>query len=167
MFSLMLAPLNTQRIGAGLTLDDIAAVAGVPDEGVVAVAEEGRVVAATADHGVVAVTAEQHVVALAAGDGVVAGAAVDGETDDTRRQGGRIDRVIAAAAVDCQRVLPASGWSMLTWAGSPVTATPVAVATTLIWSLPLVPLTVTLIGRHAVRPVVPQIDRRPASRRSR
>ena len=46
MFSLAFAPLNTQRVGAGLTLDDVAAVAGVPDELVVAVAEKGDVVAA-------------------------------------------------------------------------------------------------------------------------
>ena len=47
-----------QRIGAALALDDVAAVAGVPGERIVAVAEESRVVAATADHGVVAVTAD-------------------------------------------------------------------------------------------------------------
>ena len=47
-----------QRIGAGLALDDVAAVAGVPGERIVAVAEESRVGAATADHGVVAVTAD-------------------------------------------------------------------------------------------------------------
>src|SRR5262245_31426994 len=93
-----------QRIGANLALDDVAAVAGIPGEGIVAVAEESRVGAATADHGVVAVTAQQEVVALATGDGVVAAATVDGETDDTRQQGGRIDRVIAVAAVDSQKV---------------------------------------------------------------
>ena len=70
-----------QRVGAGLALDHVAAVARIPDERVVAVAEKGDVVAAAADHGVVAVAADQHVVALAADDGVVAGAAVDREVD--------------------------------------------------------------------------------------
>ena len=97
--------VEQQRVGAGLALDDVAAVARVPDEGVVAVAEQGHVVAAAADHGVVAVAADQQVVALAAGDGVVAGAAVDGETDDARRQGGRVDRVVAVAGIDRQAVV--------------------------------------------------------------
>ena len=70
-----------ERIGAGLTLDRVAAVARVPDEHVVAVAEQGHVVAATAGDDVVAVAADQRVGALAADDGVVAGAAVDGELD--------------------------------------------------------------------------------------
>ena len=99
--------VEQQRVGAGLALDDVAAVAGVPDERVVAGAEQGHVVAAAADHGVVAVAADQHVGALAADDGVVAGAAVDGEPDDTGRQGGRVDRVVAAAGIDRQAVVGA------------------------------------------------------------
>ena len=91
-----------QRIGAGLALDDVAAVARVPDERVVAVAEQGHVVAAAADHGVVAVATDERVGALAAGDGVVAGAAIDGEADHARRHGGRVDRVVAVAGVDRQ-----------------------------------------------------------------
>ena len=78
-----------QRVGAGLALDGVAAVARVPDERVVAGAEQGHVVAAAAVDDVVAVAAEQRVVALAADDGVVAGAAVDGEADDAGRQGRR------------------------------------------------------------------------------
>ena len=46
IFSSMLAPLNSSVSCAGLALDDVAAVAGVPDEGVVAGAHQGRVVAA-------------------------------------------------------------------------------------------------------------------------
>ena len=42
MFSSMLAPLNTQRVGAGLALDHVAAVARVPDERVVAGAQQRR-----------------------------------------------------------------------------------------------------------------------------
>ena len=70
MFSLMLAPLNSSVSVPGLAFDDVAAVAGIPDEGVVARAEQGDVVAAAA---------VDDVVAVAADDGVVAVAAVDGE----------------------------------------------------------------------------------------
>ena len=42
MFSLMLEPLKSMRVDAGLALDGVAAVAGVPDEDVVAGAHEGR-----------------------------------------------------------------------------------------------------------------------------
>jgi hypothetical protein len=62
------------------------------------------VVPGPADDDVVAVVALEGVVALAADQRVVAGAADQGETDDIRRQGGRIDRVIAVAAVDRQKV---------------------------------------------------------------
>ena len=71
--------VEDQRIGAGSAFDDVAAVAGIPDEGVVAVAEIGEVVAAAAGDDVVAGAADQRVGALAAGDGVVAGTAIDGE----------------------------------------------------------------------------------------
>ena len=42
IFSSMLAPLNMQRVGAVLALDGVAAVARIPDEGVVAGAAEQR-----------------------------------------------------------------------------------------------------------------------------
>ena len=64
---------------------DIAAVARVPDECVVAGAELRRVAAATADDDVVAVAADQRVVAVAAGDGVIARAAIERELDQRRR----------------------------------------------------------------------------------
>ena len=72
-------PLNSMRVGAVLALDDVAAVARIPLEDVVAGAEEGGVVALLAVDEVVAVAAEQQVDAVAAEDGVVAGAAVDGD----------------------------------------------------------------------------------------
>ena len=56
--------------------DGVAAVARIPDEGVVAGAEIGDVVAAAADHGVVA---------GAANDGVVAVAAIDREVGELTR----------------------------------------------------------------------------------
>jgi hypothetical protein len=52
-----------QRVEAGLTLDRVAAVAGVPDEGVVAGAEESHVVARSADDEIVVLAAEDRVVA--------------------------------------------------------------------------------------------------------
>ncbi len=93
IFSSMLAPLNTQRVEAGLTLDRVAAVAGVPDEGVVARAEQCHVVSGAA---------YDDVIARAADDRVVAGAAIDGEIDLPGVDRGGIDRVVAGAAVDDQ-----------------------------------------------------------------
>ena len=46
--------VEQQRVVAGLALDDVAAIAGIPDEGVVAGAEQGHVVAATAVDEVIA-----------------------------------------------------------------------------------------------------------------
>ena len=101
--------VEQQRVDAGLALDGVVAVARIPDEHIVAGAQEGDVVAAAADDEIVAVAAEQHVGALAAEDGVVAGAAVDRELIDAGRQRRGIDDVVAAAAVDDQRLsLPPS-----------------------------------------------------------
>ena len=80
MFSVMLAPLNSMRVDAGLALDHVVVVAGVPDEQVVAGAEEGDVVA---------VAAEDGVVAGAADEGIGAEAAVDLQGDLCRRRGRR------------------------------------------------------------------------------
>ena len=115
--------VEQQRVGAGLALDDVAAVARVPDERVVARAEQSHVVAAAAGHGVVAVAAQDRVLALAADDGVVAGAGIDGEADDAGRQGGRIDRVVAVAGIDDQRGRRPRCPLTLTCAASPATVT--------------------------------------------
>src|SRR5262249_27405471 len=72
---------DLQRIGATLAFDDIAAVARVPIERIVAGAHEGHVVAAATDDGVIAVAADQHVGAVAAGDAVVACASVNGQVN--------------------------------------------------------------------------------------
>src|SRR5262249_5726682 len=85
--------------------DGVAAVAGVPHEGVVAGAHLGRVVALAADDEVVAVAADQHVGALAAGDDVIARAAVDGELDDIGREACGADRVVAAQRLDDELVV--------------------------------------------------------------
>ena len=81
-------PLNSHPVGAGLALDDVAAVARIPLEDVVAGAQEPDVVALLAVDEVVAVTAQQQVDAVAAQDRVVAGAAVDGDLDQRRQVAG-------------------------------------------------------------------------------
>src|SRR5204862_4125482 len=101
--------VENQRIGAGLTFDDIAAVARIPDEGIVAVAERSGVVAAPAGDGVVAVAADQDVIAVAAGDGVVSGAAVDRQLHGSGLQTGGTDDVVATEGVDDEPVVGALG----------------------------------------------------------
>ena len=96
-----------QRVGAVLALDRVVAVARIPLEHVVAGAEQRDVVAVVAEHEVVAVAAEDRVGALAAEHGVVAGAAVERELDDAGRQRRRGDAVVAAEAVDDERVVRA------------------------------------------------------------
>ena len=103
--SAILAPLNWSVSVPAPALDRVAAVARIPDERVVAVAERGGVVAAAAVDEVVAVAADERVVALAARDGVVAGAAVDGEADDCGRQGRRTDGVVRRHPLDRQHIV--------------------------------------------------------------
>src|SRR5215471_10527319 len=66
---------EVERVEAAAAVDDVIAVARIPDERVVAVAEERCVAAFTSDDRIVAVAAEQGVVAAAAGEHVVAVAA--------------------------------------------------------------------------------------------
>ena len=111
MFSLCVGAEEEHLVVAGLALDDVAAVAWVPLEDVVAGAQERDVVALVAVDEVVAVAAEQHVRALAAEDRVVARAAVDRQFDDACRQRGRGHPVVAAKGVDRQ----ASRWPLRSW----------------------------------------------------
>ena len=78
--------VKNERVGTRSALDHVAAVAGIPDERIVAVAEQrvvvapaagDRIVAGAADQQIVAVTAQQNVVAATPVDRVVASAAVD------------------------------------------------------------------------------------------
>ena len=92
--------VEQQRVGAGLTLDRVAAIARIPDECVVASAEKGNVVAAPA---------VDKIVARAAGDRVITVAAVEREVDLAGVQLGRIDHVVSGKAVDHQRVLAGFG----------------------------------------------------------
>src|SRR5262249_46661794 len=94
-----------EGIDAVLALDYVAAVAGVPDEQVVAGAEKGGVVAATADHSVVAVAAKQKIGALTSDDVVVAGAAVEGEHRIAGRQRRRGEGIVAVATADDERIV--------------------------------------------------------------
>ena len=78
--------VEQQRIVAGLALDGVAAIARIPDEGVVAGAELGDVVAATA---------VDEVIALAALDDVIAVAAVERELDLAGHDRRSVDGVVA------------------------------------------------------------------------
>ena len=92
--------VEKQRVGAVLTVDDIAAVARVPDERVVTRAELRRIAAAAARDDVIAVAAEQRVIAVAAGDRIVARAAVDREFDEIGEAVPGGDDVVAAISID-------------------------------------------------------------------
>nr|WP_249779420.1 hypothetical protein [Bradyrhizobium sediminis] len=78
--------VELQRVGARPALDHVAAVARIPDEQVVAVAEQRCVIAATTRNGVIAIAADQQIVAVATEQDVIAAATVDD--------------VVAGAAVD-------------------------------------------------------------------
>src|SRR5262245_19247011 len=96
--------VEDEPIRASPALDDVAAVARIPDERIVAVAKQGRVVAAAAGDGVAAIAAEQDIGALAPDDGVVAGAAIEGQCHIVGRQRRRRERIVAGASGDDERV---------------------------------------------------------------
>ena len=54
--------VEDERIDTGLTLDDVAAVTRVPDEGVVAGAEKRRIVAGSSNDEIAALAADQEIV---------------------------------------------------------------------------------------------------------
>ena len=101
--------VESQRVVAGLAFHNVAAIARVPDELVVAVAQQGDVVASAAGDDVIAGTADEDIRAGAAGDGVVAVAAVDGEVDRACGERRGVDRVVAAERPDDQAVVGALG----------------------------------------------------------
>ncbi len=76
--------IELQCVNAILAFDDVAAVARIPGEPVVAGPQKSDVVAAPADHAVVAVAPYERVGALTAGDRVVASAAIDRQADRFR-----------------------------------------------------------------------------------
>ena len=83
------AAVEQHRVGAVLAFDDVAAVARIPLEHVVAGADQRNVVALLAVDEVIAVAADQQIHAVAAQDRVVAGAAVDRHADQRREVAGR------------------------------------------------------------------------------
>src|SRR5262249_26859222 len=83
-------------VEAILTFDDVVAIAGIPDEGVVAGAHESHVVAATAVDGIIAGAAHDEIVTIAT---------VDGELDTIGFQRLSVDDVISALTVDDQLVV--------------------------------------------------------------
>ena len=101
--------VELQGVDAILAFDNVAAVARIPDEPVVAAPQKSDVVAAPADHIIVSIAADEGVCALTAGDGVVARAAVDREPDRSGAERGSIDFVVAAESVDDEPVVGALG----------------------------------------------------------
>jgi hypothetical protein len=71
--------VEDHRVGAVLALENVAAVAGIPDEGVIAGAHQRRVGAAVAVDRVVPVAAERALGSGSTRQGVVPGAAVERE----------------------------------------------------------------------------------------
>ncbi len=110
-----------QRVGAGLALDRVVAVAWIPLELVVTGAQVGNVVAVVAEDEVVAVAAEEHVGALAAEQAVVAGAAIERELDDARRKRRRRDLSLPPRPCTVSRSSAPSELVTLTCADSPRT----------------------------------------------
>ena len=97
--------VEDHRVDPRLTLDDVAAVAGIPAERVVVGTEEPDVVALVAVDRVVAVAAEEHLGSVAAVQRVVSGAAVHPDLDQGREPDAAVDRVVAAEPVDVQEVV--------------------------------------------------------------
>ena len=96
--------VEEHRVGAVLAFDDVAAVAGIPDEGVVAGAHQPRVGAAVSVDRVVAVAADQALGSGASAEGVASGLAVEEERDGAAGEPGGVDRVIAGEAVDAELI---------------------------------------------------------------
>ena len=96
--------VEQHRVGAVLAFDGVAAVARIPDEGVVAGAHERQVVASVAVGRVVAVAAEHVLDAPAAGDRVVCCAAVQGQADHPGCERRGRNPVVAAETADLELV---------------------------------------------------------------
>src|SRR4029077_2095960 len=73
--------IELKCVEAVLAVNDIAAVAGVPDKRVVSGPEYRRIAATAAGDDVIAGAAQERVVAIATGDGVISGAAIDRKMD--------------------------------------------------------------------------------------
>src|ERR1051326_3686491 len=87
--------IELESVAAALSVDDIAAVAGVPGEYVVSVTHECGVVAGAAD---------DEIIAVAAVDDIIAGAAVQSQADPVRLEAAGVDCVITPAGDDRYKV---------------------------------------------------------------
>ena len=94
------AAVDLGGVVAGVALDEVGAVAVVPDERVVAGSAVHRVAALRADEAVVAVAAVERVAGVGAGQHVVAGAAVERRGDDLGVLRQNRHRVVAVPPVD-------------------------------------------------------------------
>src|SRR5262249_5300018 len=88
--------VELHRVGAGLALDDVVAVAGVQIGGRAPAAPRSLVFPAAPDDQLVAAPAKKEVVPAPAGDGVVARAAVHCERDQGGQSVAAGERVVAA-----------------------------------------------------------------------
>ena len=127
--------VEPQRVEAGLALDRVAGIAGVPDERVIARAERCHVVSGAA---------YDDVSARAAGDRVIAGAALIGEIDLPGVDAEAFIVSFPAPPLTRSGSLPGSAPVMVTRAANPLTTTDEPLLAMLMWSLPAVPLTVTV-----------------------
>ena len=96
-------PVEHHLVEAAPALDDVRAVARIPDEGVVSPAEEGRVSAAVAVDEVVAATTDEDLVATPADERVIAVLAVDPRCLGRRERAIDLvdpDGVVAVAGLD-------------------------------------------------------------------
>src|SRR5215472_15079718 len=91
---------KVERIEAAPAIDDIAAVAWIPDEDIIAGAEKRKVGALSARDDIITGAADQQVGALAADNGIVAGAAIDRELSQPSWERRSIDRIVPADAID-------------------------------------------------------------------
>ena len=97
-------PVEDHLVEAGTTLDDVGAVARIPDEGVVALAQERRVDATVAVDEVVAATTDQDLIATPADERVIAVLAVDPRRLGRRERAVDQDGVVAVAGLDLDGV---------------------------------------------------------------
>ena len=96
--------VEDHRVVAVLALDDVAAVAGIPDERVVAGAHQGRVGTTVAVDRVVAAGADQHLRSGATGERVVPVATVERRRDRVREDAVRLVDAHRVVAITCVEV---------------------------------------------------------------
>ena len=98
------AAVEHHGVGAALAFDRVAAVAGIPLEGVSTDPQEGGVIPLLPVDEVLAVTADQQIGPIAAEQRVPTGPTVDGESDEAGQVPVRREAVVASVGDDVQRL---------------------------------------------------------------